>query len=77
MKEYDSNLINDSIKKIGNKKSEEKYNERTSRWQELCEKAHSTALIIIAKQRHGPFGTIKTHFESNYKKFSDLSPNKA
>ena len=53
--------------------SEEKYQERTSRWQELCEKAHSTAEIIIAKQRHGPIGNIKTHFESNYTKFSDLN----
>ena len=53
--------------------SEEKYQERTSRWQELCEKAHNTAEIIIAKQRHGPIGTIKTHFESNYTKFSDLN----
>ncbi len=53
--------------------SEEKYHERTSRWQELCEKAHSTAEIIIAKQRHGPIGSIKTHFESNYTRFSDLN----
>ncbi len=53
--------------------TEEKYNERTARWQELCEKAHNTAEIIIAKQRHGPIGTIKTHFESNYTRFSDLT----
>ena len=53
--------------------SEEKYLERTSRWQELCEKAHNTAEIIIAKQRHGPIGTIKAHFESNYTRFSDLN----
>ena len=52
---------------------EEKYQERTSRWIELCEKAHNTAEIIIAKQRHGPIGTIKTHFESNYTRFSDLN----
>ncbi len=53
--------------------TEDKYNERTSRWQELCEKAYNTAEIIIAKQRHGPIGTIKTHFESNYTRFSDLN----
>ena len=52
---------------------EEKYQERTSRWIELCEKAHNTAEIIIAKQRHGPIGSIKTHFESNYTRFSDLN----
>ena len=53
--------------------SDEKHNERTVRWQELCENAHNKAEIIIAKQRHGPIGTIKTHFESNYTRFSDLS----
>ena len=53
--------------------SEDKYIERTSRWQELCEKAYNTAEIIIAKQRHGPIGSIKTHFESNYTRFSDLN----
>ena len=53
--------------------SDEKYNERTTRWQELCENAYNTAEIIIAKQRHGPIGTIKTHFESNYTRFSDLN----
>ena len=53
--------------------SEEKYNERTSRWQQLCEQSHNIAEIIIAKQRHGPIGTIKTHFESNYTRFSDLN----
>ena len=31
------------------------------------------AEIIIAKQRHGPIGTIKTHFDPNFTKFSDLT----
>ena len=59
------------IKKL--EESDEKHNERTSRWQELCEKAHNTAEVIIAKQRHGPIGTIKTHFESSYTRFSNLN----
>ena len=29
--------------------------------------------IIIAKQRHGPIGTIKMHFDANFTRFSDLS----
>ena len=53
--------------------AEDKYNERHSRWIELCENAHNTSEIIIAKQRHGPIGSIKTHFESNYTRFSDLN----
>ena len=52
---------------------EEKYNERHQRWRDLCESSYNTAEIIIAKQRHGPIGTIKTHFDSNFTKFSDLS----
>jgi len=53
--------------------AEEKYVERHQRWRELCEKSYNTAEIIIAKQRHGPIGTIKTHFEPNFTKFSNLS----
>tara|TARA_Y100000590_G_C15706549_1_gene1008831 strand:+ start:1043 stop:2548 length:1506 start_codon:yes stop_codon:yes gene_type:complete len=52
---------------------EDKYNERHSRWLELCEKSYNKAEIIIAKQRHGPIGTIKTHFDPNFTKFSDLT----
>ena len=59
------------IKKVD--EAEEKYNERHHRWRELCESSYNTAEIIIAKQRHGPIGTIKTHFDSNFTKFSDLS----
>ena len=53
--------------------TEEKYDERHHRWRELCESSYNTAEIIIAKQRHGPIGTIKTHFDSNFTKFSDLT----
>ena len=52
--------------------SEDKYDERHNRWRDLCEKAHNTAEIIIAKQRHGPIGTIKAHFDPSFTKFSDL-----
>ncbi|PPR48763.1 MAG: Replicative DNA helicase [Alphaproteobacteria bacterium MarineAlpha5_Bin5] len=53
--------------------NEEKYLERHQRWRELCEKSYNTAEIIIAKQRHGPIGTIKAHFEPNFTRFSNLS----
>ncbi len=58
------------------KKSEEddmKYNERVSRWQQLTNDNYNKAEIIIAKQRHGPIGSIKMHFDANYTKFSDLT----
>ena len=52
---------------------EEKYVERHNRWKELCDNSYNVAELIIAKQRHGPIGTIKTHFDPNLTKFSDLS----
>ena len=51
--------------------SDEKYNERHERWKQQCEDKYNTAEIIIAKQRHGPIGIIKTHFDSNFTRFSD------
>jgi len=56
-----------------NDEVDEKYNERHQRWIKLCENKYNIAEIIIAKQRHGPIGTIKTHFDSNFTKFSDLT----
>ncbi len=50
-----------------------KYNDRVSRWQQLNNESYNKAEIIIAKQRHGPIGSIKMHFDANYTKFSDLS----
>ena len=53
--------------------NEEKHNERHQRWRELCENSYNKAEIIIAKQRHGPIGSIKAHFDPNYTRFSDLT----
>ena len=49
------------------------YNERMARWQQLNEETYNKAEIIVAKQRHGPIGSIKMHFDANFTKFSDLS----
>ncbi len=50
-----------------------KYNDRHNRWRELCEESYNKSEIIIAKQRHGPIGSIKLHFDANITKFSDLT----
>ncbi len=49
--------------------------EKHLKWQEACERAHNIGECIIAKQRHGPIGTVKMHFNPNLTRFSDLDPN--
>jgi len=41
-------------------------------WQVDMEKVHNLADVIIAKQRHGPTGTVRLHFEGAYTRFSNL-----
>jgi replicative DNA helicase len=57
--------------------NDEKFNDRYQRWQQRCEEVHNTAEVIIAKQRHGPIGTIRLHFDGQFTRFSDLDPNRA
>ena len=52
---------------------ENQYAERHAQWRLHCEDKYNVAEIIIAKQRHGPIGIIKAHFDSNFTKFSDLT----
>jgi len=52
--------------------SEDRFNDRCERWRERCEATYGTAEIIIAKQRHGPIGTVKLHFEAETTKFDNF-----
>lgn len=47
--------------------------EKHLKWQERCGQVHNVAEAIVAKQRHGPIGTVKLHFDPNYTRFSDLA----
>lgn len=41
-------------------------------WAEKLQKVYHQADLIIAKQRHGPVGTIKLYFDSHLTRFGDL-----
>ena len=41
-------------------------------WQQKMARVHNKADLILAKQRHGPTGTIKLFFEAEFTRFADL-----
>ena len=43
------------------------------RWEEKMAKIRGAADVIIAKQRHGPTGTVTLSFQEQYTRFSDLA----
>lgn len=51
---------------------DDKFNQRHQRWMERGEEIRNIAEVIIAKQRHGPIGTIELHFDGQFTRFSDL-----
>ena len=51
---------------------QETYLEREQRFNDLLEAARNKAEVIIAKQRHGPIGTVTLQFNGDFTQFSDL-----
>jgi replicative DNA helicase len=50
----------------------DKFNDRHSRWMQRGEEVRNIAELLIAKQRHGPIGTVELHFDGQFTRFSDL-----
>lgn len=46
-------------------------------WQEKMERVHNIAEVIVAKQRHGPIGTVRMVFDPDLTRFSDLARDRA
>lgn len=52
---------------------EDKFAQRYEQWQQRLMEATNIAEVIIAKQRHGPIGKIRAHFDGATTKFSNLT----
>ena len=53
--------------------SKQQFNDAYQQWEKRGQEIENLAEVIIAKQRHGPIGTVKLHFEAAFTKFSDLA----
>lgn len=42
-------------------------------WMEAMDQVHAVAEVVIGKQRHGPIGTEKLHFEAQFTRFGNLA----
>jgi len=51
---------------------DDSFNTRNERWERLREEARNLAEVIVAKQRHGPIGTVKLLFQGEFTRFSNL-----
>jgi len=56
----------------GLEEAQDKFSNRSEHWAERLEQVRNTASVIIAKQRHGPVGTIDLYFDGKYTRFADL-----
>jgi len=57
----------------GSDETDDKFNKRYENWQEEFRKVHGIGEIIVAKQRHGPIGTVKLRFDAQTTKFEDFA----
>jgi replicative DNA helicase len=51
---------------------ETKFAERHIKWEERLHRTEHLADVVIAKQRHGPTGTVPMYFDGQYTRFGDL-----
>jgi replicative DNA helicase len=59
---------------VERQKPDESDLEKFEAWQRKMDSCHQVAECIVAKQRHGPIGPVRLHFEGRFTRFSDLDP---
>jgi len=58
---------------VKNMEPRDEFDPKYEEWKMQMDKVKGTADVIIAKQRHGPTGTVKLAFQSEFTRFSDLA----
>jgi replicative DNA helicase len=68
----DEYYLEQRMPKIAAFENDEKFQHAMDEWQQQMARVHNQADLIIAKQRHGPTGTIQLFFEAEFTRFADL-----
>ncbi|KQS96610.1 MULTISPECIES: replicative DNA helicase [unclassified Rhizobium] len=58
---------------VKNLEPRDEFDPKYEEWKMQFEKVKGTADVIIAKQRHGPTGTVKLAFQAEFTRFADLA----
>jgi replicative DNA helicase len=58
---------------VKNMEPRDEFDPKYEEWKMQMDKVKGTADVIIAKQRHGPTGTVKLAFQAEFTRFSDLA----
>ena len=53
--------------------SEDTFNLRHDDWLRKMQNSENKAEVVVAKQRHGPIGSVQVHFEKRFTHFTDLT----
>ena len=68
----DEYYLEQRMPKLAAFENEEKFQAAHDEWQRQMDRVHNQSDLIIAKQRHGPTGTIQLFFEAEVTRFADL-----
>jgi replicative DNA helicase len=68
----DEYYLEQRMPKLAAFENEEKFQAAHDEWQRQMDRVHNQSDLIIAKQRHGPTGTIQLFFEAEFTRFADL-----
>ena len=53
--------------------TEDAFNLRHDDWMRKMQNSENKAEVVVAKQRHGPIGSVQVHFEKRFTHFTDLT----
>ena len=68
----DEYYLEQRMPKIAAFDNEDKFQSAMDEWKRQMDRVHNQTDLIIAKQRHGPTGTIQLFFEAEFTRFADI-----